>query len=215
PDPFFPFDERLRHPYVGAQLILDTRDNPVLAHRGVLASADLSGSGHAVGSDFDYLRWFGQLNLYHEVATLAGAPLTWDQSVRVGLAHAFAGQELIPDVRFFAGGEYSVRGYPNNSLGPTESLGSTVTPSGGAALLVINEELRVPLVTGLFGLVFFDAGQVWTSTGDFGRGLVKSLGLGLRAATPIGVLRFDAAHPLDRPPGDKAVRFTLGFGNVF
>ncbi len=65
------------------------------------------------------------------------------------------------------------------------------------------------------GVGFFDVGQVWASSGDFGSDLATSLGLGLRAITPIGVLRLDGAFPLDRRPGDPAFKVYFGFGNVF
>ena len=67
----------------------------------------------------------------------------------------------------------------------------------------------------LLGVGFFDVGQVWASSSDFGTGLATSLGLGLRALTPIGVLRLDGALPLDRRPGDPACKVYFGFGNVF
>jgi translocation and assembly module TamA len=214
PDPFFPLDVRVRHPYLGAQVIVDTRSDPLLGGEGVFASADLSGSAQAIGSDFHYLRLFTQLNVYRSVRLLA-LPATWAQSVRVGLARPFSGQDLITDVRFFAGGQYSVRGYPNEGLGPTETLGDATQPVGGAALLVVNEEVRVPLPLDLTGLAFLDTGNVWARTGDFGRSLVTSLGLGVRARSPIGLLRLDAAFPLARRPGDARFTLYLGFGNAF
>jgi outer membrane protein assembly factor BamA len=196
------------------QLIWDGRDDPVMATQGLFASTDLSTSSRWLGSDFRYVRWFSQFDFYRKVASVAGSPVTWGQSMRVGLAHA-QGQELIPDARFFAGGSFSVRGYDTESLGPTEDLGGTIVPVGGAALLVVNEELRLPLLAGITGVVFLDAGQVWAKIGDFGKELAKSFGLGLRAATPVGLFRLDVARPLDAPRGTKGVRFTLGFGNVF
>jgi outer membrane protein insertion porin family len=214
PDPFFPLDVRVKHPYLGVQFILDTRADPVLATDGVFASVDLSGSGTFLGSDFRYVRLFTQFNLYRPLVTISSVPVTWAQSLRVGLAHAF-NQELITDVRFFAGGAYSVRGYPDESLGPSEDLGGLVTPTGGQALLVWNEEVRFPLFWDLSGVAFFDAGGVWASTSDLGHGLSKSLGLGLRAITPLGVLRFDVARPLDRRPGDPSYELYLGFGQAF
>jgi outer membrane protein assembly factor BamA len=125
------------------------------------------------------------------------------------VAEAFQGQALIEDDRFLAGGEFSVRGYES------ESLRSTGRPEE-EALLVLNQELRFPLpVEDLAGLLFFDAGQVWDRWGDFGSGLAKSLGLGLRVTTPVGLLRFDAAFPLDRRPGDERYKLYFGFGNAF
>lgn len=215
PDPFFPFDLRIRHPYLGAQLLRDTREDPVLGIRGMFASLDVSGSGPFLGSDFKYLRGYAQVNTYMPVGRVAGVALNWAQSVRAGLAQAFDGQELLFDVRFKSGGEYSVRGYPFESLGPQEYLGNTVTAVGGAAELVVNEELRFPMFWDLSGVVFVDAGQVWARRSDFGRDLAATVGLGLRAGTPVGVLRLDLARPLDRRPGDPSFKLYLGLGNAF
>jgi outer membrane translocation and assembly module TamA len=122
---------------------------------------------------------------------------------------------MIREERFFAGGPYSVRGYELESLGPQESLGSLRRAAGGEALVVLNEELRVALPWDLVGLAFFDAGQVWAKPGDADFDFAKSVGLGLRARTPIGLLRFDAAYPLDRRPFDASYKLYFGFGNVF
>jgi len=214
PDPFFPLDVRVTHPYVGAQLVLDTRSDPLRGGSGWFASADLSGSGPWIGSDFEYARLFAQVNWYRPVR-LASLGATWAQSLRVGLAKPFSGQELIPDARFFAGGGYSVRGYDDESLGPVETLGDLTRAVGGEALLVLNEELRVPLPWDLVGLLFADLGNVWATPSDFGRDLAVALGLGVRADTPIGLLRLDAAFPLDAPAGAPGFKLYLGFGNAF
>ncbi|MFH1177043.1 MAG: translocation/assembly module TamB domain-containing protein, partial [Acidobacteriota bacterium] len=157
PDPFEPIalDIRLKVPYLGVQLIYDTRADPLLADRGLFASADLSGSHTFLGSDFRYVRLFTQVNLYRPISLVGRPGATWAQSVRLGLAKPF-GQELVSDVRFFAGGEYSVRGYATETLGPLEDLGAVLKPTGGEALLVVNEELRFPLFWDLTGLVFVD-----------------------------------------------------------
>ncbi len=211
PDPSspFPFDLELRRPYMGTQFLYDSRNDTVDPTSGVFRSLDLSGSGSFLGSDFDYARLYGQWNLYHAFR-FAGRPAVWAQAVRSGVARAFGGQALIEDDRFFAGGEFSVRGYD------TESLRSVGRPEE-ETLLVLNQELRFPLpfFDDLTGLVFFDAGQVWDDLGDFGTDLAKALGLGLRVKTPVGLLRFDAAFPLDRLPGDESYKLYFGFGNAF
>jgi outer membrane protein assembly factor BamA len=215
PNPFIPFDSETRLPYLGVQLLRDTRDDPIDPGRGLFASLDLSGTGTFLGSDFQFLRLFAQASSFRALS-LAGRPWTWAQSVRLGLAHPFAGQELVPSERFRAGGPYSVRGYEMESLGPREVLGDIVNrAAGGEALFIVNEEIRVPLPWDLTGLAFFDAGQVWAKPGDADFDLAKSLGLGLRARTPLGLLRFDAAYPLDRRPGEPSYKLYVGFGNAF
>jgi outer membrane protein assembly factor BamA len=214
PDAFFPFDLEIRLPYAGAQLLYDTRDDRIDPRSGLFTSLDLSGSGTFLGSDFKYARLFLQAAAFRHVS-LAGRPWLWAQAVRLGLAHPFGGQELIRDERFFAGGPFSVRGYAVESLGPREILGDFDRALGGEALFVINEEMRFALPWDLTGLAFFDAGQVWARPGDADFDLAKSLGLGLRARSPVGLLRFDAAYPLDRRPGEASYKLYLGFGNTF
>jgi len=136
--------------------------------------------------------------------------MVWAQAVQLGLAQAYSGQSLISDDRFFAGGEFSVRGYERRSLRVEEGDPREET------LLVLNQELRFPLpFEDLAGLVFFDAGQVWDGLGAFDTDLAKSLGLGLRMKSPVGLLRLDLAFPLDRRPGDESYQLYLGLGNAF
>ncbi|MEE8139270.1 MAG: BamA/TamA family outer membrane protein, partial [Thermoanaerobaculia bacterium] len=219
PDPFFPLDERIRSPLLGVQLLYDGRREPVLSPQGVFASLDLSGSEEFLDSDFRYARLFGQIQIHHPIARWGSRGLSWGQSFQIGVAGTFGGQELLRDPRFgqrfFAGGEYSVRGYRTESLGPQEVLGSLVRPLGGEALLVVNQELRLGLFEPLSSLVFFDAGNVWADPGDFASDLFKSVGLGLRALTPVGLLRLDFAWPLDRREIDPEYKLYFGLGNTF
>ncbi len=209
PDPFFPFDLELNRPYMGTQILHDTRDDRIDPTAGTFRSLDLSGSGPFLGSDFNYGRLYGQVQGYRTFR-LAGRPVVWAQAVQSGLAQAWSGQSLISDDRFFAGGQFSVRGYDRRSLRVEEGDPREET------LLVLNQELRFPLpFFDLGGLVFFDAGQVWEGLGAFDTDLAKSLGLGLRYKSPVGLLRLDLAFPLDRRPGDEGYQLYLGLGNAF
>jgi outer membrane protein assembly factor BamA len=213
-DPNFPIDFDVRRPYMGLQALFEGRNDAADPTTGLFASVDLSGSGPYLGSDLNYARLFGQVQDYLGFG-LGGLHLTWAQSLRIGVAEAFQGQEVIQEERFKAGGEYSIRGYETDTIGPREVLGSLVRFPGGDALLVINEELRFPLPFDLSGLVFFDVGQVWADRADFGKDLATSTGLGLRARTPLGLLRMDLGIPLDRRPGDPEYKLYFGFGNAF
>jgi outer membrane protein assembly factor BamA len=213
---FFPLDITLTFPYLGLGLTHDSRDDPVLAHKGWLVSLDLSGTGRAFNADFTFLRLFGQLATYRPLDLGGNWPLTWAQSLRLGLAMTPAGQELIRSERFFAGGEYSVRGYGQDSLGPQEDLGFLRRPLGGKALLVINQELRLQLPWDLTGVLFLDAGQIWAKPAQVRLGdLALASGLGLRARTPLGTFRLDLAFPWQRGNGHNATKLYLGFGSIF
>jgi len=218
-DPIFPlpptsleFD--FKTPLLGTLWTYDSRDRELVLTQGIFSSLDFSGTGPFLDSDFKYLRLFGQFNLYRRVGRWAGRRVSWAQSYRLGLADSFD-QELDRNDRFFAGGQYSVRGYPTESLGPVEELGDDAFPLGGKSLLVINQELRFELLGPVAGVAFFDLGNVWEDTYDFDSDLFKSLGVGLRAITPVGLLRLDWAFPLDRREGDPSSKLYFGFGNTF
>ena len=217
PDPFavIQTDDRTKKPVLGMQLLYDTRANQLLVERGLFASIDLSGSEEFLGSDFRYLRLYGQFSIFQPLGKVFGRRWTWAQSLRGGWAKAFD-QELLRDVRFFAGGEYSVRGYGTESIGVQETIGPIVRPLGGDSLLVLNQELRVHLFGGYTGLLFVDAGSVWSRAADLDRDLVYSAGIGLRALTPVGLVRLDLAHALDRRPGiDPEFKLYFGLGSTF
>ncbi len=209
------FDLRVRNPQLGLQYVFDSRSPEALTETGAFASVDLSGSQEFLGGDLRYARMFSQLNLYRPAGRLFGSRLSWSQSFRLGLAEAF-GQVLIRDVRFFAGGEFSVRGYGSDSLGELELFGAQVEATGGSALLVISQELRWRLFND-YSLVFFaDAGNVWQEVGDLGSDLFTSSGLGLRAVTPVGLLRLDIAHALKQRIGvDPEFKIYFGLGTTF
>ena len=215
PDPFFPLDERLRTPTLGAQLVLDRRQKgDLFGTSGFFGSVDVSGAGPVIGGDLEYVRLFGQLSWVRGIGQIGGRRLVWAQSYRLGLAESFD-QILSRDVRFFAGGEYSVRGYDSESLGSFERFGSIDRPAGGEALIVVNQELRFPIAGRFSGVLFLDAGNVWDDRSDLGRDLQSSFGLGLRATTGVGMLRLDVARPLDRRDLDDEYKIYIGLGQVF
>ena len=71
-----------------------------------------------------------------------------------------------PYKRFFAGGPDTVRGYPEDTLGPVDTNGN---PYGGNMLTVSRTELLVPMPakwqTSARGSLFFDMGNVFSTDG--------------------------------------------------
>src|SRR5690606_40309313 len=65
--------------------------------------------------------------------------------------------------------------------------------------LEASAELRFPIRGPLGGVAFVDAGQVDLDPWGWKLGeLTYSLGAGLRFSTPLGPIRLDIAHPLNR-----------------
>jgi len=123
--------------------------------------------------------------------------------------------EIPANIRFFAGGGGSVRGFPYRTLGPR---GPFNLPVGGRSLLEASLEARVK-ITDTIGLVpFFDAGTAFAgSLPDFDERIRTAVGLGLRYYTAIGPIRVDLAFPLDRIKGnrERPVALYISLGQAF
>ena len=91
-----------------------------------------------------------------------------------------------------------------------------VFPTGGNALLLGGAEVRYDL-TGSFQLAaFLDVGNVYPEVRDLSiPDLRKSVGLGVRYLTPIGPIRLDYGHKIQRLPGETPGRFHLTIGYAF
>jgi len=111
-------------------------------------------------------------------------------------------EDLPPSVRFFAGGDNSVRGYGFEELGPEED-GEVV---GGERLITGSLELDALFRPNWSVAAFVDTGSAYDSSPEFSTGV----GLGIRWYSPLGPLRFDLAHPLDDP--DRTIRVHVSLG---
>ena len=113
-------------------------------------------------------------------------------------------EELPPSVRFFAGGDNSVRGYDFESLGPTDSTGQVV---GGPSLATASFEFEHPVRAKWSIAAFVDSGNA------FERGAFHAktgAGLGARWQSPLGPIRIDIAHPFSDPDTSWRLHINLG-----
>src|SRR5581483_10169381 len=113
-------------------------------------------------------------------------------------------EKLPPSLRFFAGGDLSVRGYRYNSLGPEDANGAVI---GGKYLLVGSLEYEHQIRGNWSAAVFYDAGNALNDLGD---PLKKGVGLGARYRTPVGQLRVDVAQARSTP--DHPLRLHISIG---
>lgn len=111
---------------------------------------------------------------------------------------------LPPELRFFAGGDRSVRGFDYQQIGETNASGGVI---GGKYLAVASAEYEYYFLENWGAAVFVDAGDAYSSTLDPNVGA----GIGLRWRSPVGVVRVDFAHPIVTDMEEK-IRFHIIVG---
>ena len=152
-------------------------------------------------------------------------------SVRLGLAKAFAGSFVPTSELYFSGGGTSLRGFPIDQAGPQRLVpfcnvlqGASgcvpvTIPIGGRQLFILNSEARFPLkiMKALGGVVFYDGGNVYRAINlrSFVDDYTNTVGIGLRYTTPIGPIRFDLGRNLNPVTGVKATQYFITIGQAF
>ena len=137
-------------------------------------------------------------------------PLRALARVRLGYTQTQNFHELPSSLRFFAGGDQSVRGYGFKELTPRQNG----LPTGGDALVETSLEVDALLFTfrnfGRFGAAaFFDHGNALERL-EVGGQLKSGAGLGIRWLSPVGLVRADVAAALDEPGTPVRFHFSLG-----
>jgi translocation and assembly module TamA len=127
--------------------------------------------------------------------------------VRADVGYIFTGEfrELPPTVRFFTGGDRSVRGFRYEGIGARDSLGNII---GGQALVVGSLEADYQVLPSWALAVFTDAGNAESKLTL--RNLERSVGTGLRYLSPIGPIRVDVAFAVSRPGTPMRLHLSLG-----
>jgi translocation and assembly module TamA len=186
----------------GLRLSGDHYDNPTRPTWGFRYAFDLRGTHGLLGSDTELLQ------LISEGSWLL--PLPWRLSLQT---RAKAGitllsdplSDLPPSLRFFAGGDQSVRGYSYQSLGPTDAAGQVV---GGKHLFTGSVELVRALFSDWGVSVFYDAGNAFDSF--TGIRLFEGAGVGVHYYTPVGALNLSVARQIGIEDPGFRIHFTVG-----
>jgi len=161
---------------------------PDYPRRGFSINASFSGGARPLASDVSFLR--ADLDTRLIVPLGPGRLLLHGE---VGAITASDFSRLPVALRFYAGGDNSVRGYAYQSIGPRNANGQVV---GGRYLKVVSAEYDFPIV-GNWGLAgFIDAGN---ASDTFNNVWNKGIGIGVRYRTPVGAIRVDFAHPVSHP----------------
>lgn len=113
-------------------------------------------------------------------------------------------RRLPPSLRFFAGGDQSIRGFGYKELGDRDAEGTLI---GGKSLLVGSLELEARIYQEWGAAIFFDAGNALDNPLQH---LEKGAGIGARWFSPVGLFRIDFAWALTAE--GTPMRVHLGFG---
>jgi len=113
-------------------------------------------------------------------------------------------EDLPATVRFFAGGDNSVRGYDYETIGPVDADGAV---TGGNNLAVFSVEFDRLVAKSWSVAAFIDTGSAFN---DFDVDFQTGAGIGIRWYSPLGPIRLDVAHPLGESGRSTRLHLTLG-----
>ncbi len=115
-------------------------------------------------------------------------------------------EKVPPDLRFFAGGDRSIRGYKYKSIAPKDDDGKLI---GASKLATGSLEYQYNVTGKWWGATFIDSGE---AVSDIRRSDFKTgAGVGVRWESPVGPIKLDFAVPV----GDKdehGLQFYIGLG---
>ena len=176
----------------------------VRPRKGHQYSLEMRGAHQWLGSDTGLFQVLAAGNLLK--------PLPGRLTLFTRVEGAFTAQnepfaDIPASLRFFAGGDQSVRGYAYQSLGPEDDDGEVI---GGKHQLVGSIELERALGEKWGVALFYDVGNAFNDFNSMD--LQQGAGLGIRRYTPIGPVRVDLARQFGvNNPGFR-VHFSIGFG---
>jgi translocation and assembly module TamA len=179
-------------------------DNIIRPTRGFNYRIELRGTHQALGSETDFVQGvsYGEL--------LIPLPARFSFLVRGQAATTWQDdplRELPVSVRFFAGGDRSVRGYTYQSLGPRDGSGKVV---GGKNLLVGNVELERAIGQNWGAAAFYDAGNAFNNLSSIDA--AEGAGIGIRYYSPFGPIRLDLARQVGVSDPNWHIHLTVGLG---
>jgi translocation and assembly module TamA len=175
-------------------------DNAIRPTRGSRLSLEVRGATDAIYSDTSFVQAIAQGKWIWSLPK-GGRFLVRGH---VGSTAKSEFDELPASVRFFAGGDNSVRGYDYEALGPVDENGEVI---GGSALATGSFEFELPLRERWSLAFFVDSGNAFDGTRIDAK---TGAGLGGRWQSPLGPIRVDVAHPFDDDTDSWRLHISLG-----
>ena len=202
---------------VSTTLKYDSTDKPFNPTEGIDARFIMSYSG--LGGDMEFTKYIADGGWYFPI--FKGI---------VGFLHGKTGyvQENrssggggLPDYeKFYLGGINSLRGFDWQDVYPEEYKKAGETKKGGDKFVQFNAEIILPLPglskAGMFGVLFYDVGDVFDRENVGFDDLRQSVGYGIRWLSPIGPIRLENGYVLHSKEGEnKGGRWEFTMGTAF
>ncbi len=196
---------------ITASIKYDSRDKAFNTTEGSMHSFSVEYAGGFLGGDIAFTKYTLESGWYF--------PLPWEFVAFVRGKGGYVqrnSEGLLPDYeRFYLGGINSVRGFDWQDIHAEDDEGDEI---GGDKFVQFNFELIFPLLkdVGIKGLVFYDTGNVFGQDDDFDFGDLRStVGYGFRWYSPMGPIRVEYGHILDKEDGDDSGRWEFSMGSSF
>jgi translocation and assembly module TamA len=178
-------------------------DDLIRPTRGYGYTLEVRGTHQFLGSDTGLIQFIAGGNVI--------VPMPWRLTLftrgKVGMtAQNDPLSDLPPSIRFFAGGDTSVRGYSYQSLGPRDTSGNVV---GGKNLLVGSIELQRDIFKKWGVSAFFDSGNAFDSFTNIR--FYSGAGIGIHYYTLIGSINLYFARQIGVASPANRIHFTMGF----
>ncbi len=171
----------------------------IFATNGAWLRLFVRGGAEALLSDTSFLqpmvsaKWIRSFANRHRLIGRAALGTTWVSDFSA----------LPTSLRFFTGGDRTVRGYKYSVIGPLD--GEDVV--GGKHLIEASIEYEFPIREKWSIALFADSGDAFDDQPDYKTGV----GIGLHWRSPIGPVRLDFARGLEQPVGNKLLlHLTIG-----
>jgi translocation and assembly module TamA len=175
-------------------------DDTVYTRHGGSLSLALSGASESLLSDVT----FGQIVVRGKYIRSLGAKGRVITRAAVGATEVSDFSQLPSSLRFFAGGDNSIRGFDYQALGPEGKDGEV---EGGRYLAVGSIEYEHMFLDKWGAAVFSDFGNAYNSFSD---PIEYSVGFGVRWRSPVGLIRVDLAKALSDADEPIALHIVIG-----
>lgn len=180
-------------------------DDRIFPRHGIGGSLSLGGGLQGVGSDTSFAQ------LHARASWFKGLGARNRLIVRGELGHTYSNAitHLPPSLRFFAGGDRSIRGYAWREVGPRlpPAPGIKAYALGAKNVVTASAEFEHYFTDTWGAAAFVDSGDAFNgTTPDWHTGV----GVGVRYKSPVGPIRLDIARGLNDPDSTFTIGLNIG-----